>query len=95
MAATHASATPHLEDLEHAPASAALRFDRVGKVFPDGTRAVDNASGVAQLLAQAKAFAALPTPPKRSIMMLFVAAEEQGLGRVGYIHGGTAAVTES
>lgn len=41
--------------------------------------AMDNASGVAQLLAQAKAFRALPTPPKRSIMMLFVAAEEQGL----------------
>ena len=41
--------------------------------------AMDNASGVAQLLAIGKAFKALPTPPKRSIMMLFVAAEEQGL----------------
>ena len=30
--------------------------------------AMDNAYGVAQLLAQAKAFRALPTPPKRSIM---------------------------
>jgi NitT/TauT family transport system ATP-binding protein len=54
VAATHASATPHLEDLEHAPASAALRFDRVGKVFPDGTRAVDDASlevGSAEMVA--------------------------------------------
>ena len=41
--------------------------------------AMDNASGVAQLLAIGKAFKALPTPPKRSIMLLFVAAEEQGL----------------
>lgn len=41
--------------------------------------ALDNATGVAQLLAIGKAFKALPTPPKRSIMLLFVAAEEQGL----------------
>jgi Zn-dependent M28 family amino/carboxypeptidase len=41
--------------------------------------AMDNASGVAQLLAIGKSFKALPTPPKRSIMLLFVAAEEQGL----------------
>jgi Zn-dependent M28 family amino/carboxypeptidase len=41
--------------------------------------AMDNASGVAQLLAMGKSFKALPTPPRRSIMLLFVAAEEQGL----------------
>jgi Zn-dependent M28 family amino/carboxypeptidase len=41
--------------------------------------ALDNASGVAQLLAIGKAFQALPTPPRRSVMLLFVAAEEQGL----------------
>lgn len=41
--------------------------------------ALDNASGVAQLLAIGKAFKALPQPPKRSVMLLFVAAEEQGL----------------
>jgi Zn-dependent M28 family amino/carboxypeptidase len=41
--------------------------------------AMDNATGVSQLLAIAKAFAALPEPPRRSILMLFVAAEEQGL----------------
>ncbi|MEP7312046.1 MAG: M20/M25/M40 family metallo-hydrolase, partial [Pseudomonadota bacterium] len=41
--------------------------------------AIDNASGVAQVLALARAFKALPTPPRRSVLMLFVAAEEQGL----------------
>ena len=35
--------------------------------------------GVAQVLAIGKAFNALPNPPKRSVMLLFVAAEEQGL----------------
>jgi Zn-dependent M28 family amino/carboxypeptidase len=34
---------------------------------------------MAQVLAIAKAFKALPQPPKRSTMILFVAAEEQGL----------------
>ena len=41
--------------------------------------AVDNATGCAQLLALAKAFVALPERPRRSILFLFVAAEEQGL----------------
>lgn len=41
--------------------------------------ALDNASGVAQLLAIGKSFVALPEPPRRSVMLLFVAAEEQGL----------------
>jgi Zn-dependent M28 family amino/carboxypeptidase len=40
--------------------------------------AVDNASGVAQLLAVARAFAAAPAP-RRSVIFLAVAAEEQGL----------------
>jgi Zn-dependent M28 family amino/carboxypeptidase len=40
--------------------------------------ALDNASGMAQVLAIARAYRALPTTPRRSIMMLFVAAEEQG-----------------
>lgn len=55
----------------------------VGEPNAEGDRiyngALDNASGVAQILAIGKAFKALPTPPKRSIMLLFVAAEEQGL----------------
>jgi Zn-dependent M28 family amino/carboxypeptidase len=59
--------------------------DHLGVGAPDAegdkiyNGAMDNASGVAQILAMGKAFKALPTPPRRSIMMLFVAAEEQGL----------------
>lgn len=41
--------------------------------------AMDNASGVAQVLAIAKAFQALPEPPRRSILVALVGAEEQGL----------------
>ena len=41
--------------------------------------AADNASGTAGLLAMARAYAAMTTPPKRSILFLAVTAEEQGL----------------
>lgn len=41
--------------------------------------AVDNASGVATMLAVARAFKALPKAPARSILFAAVAAEEQGL----------------
>jgi len=41
--------------------------------------AVDNASGCAQVLAIAGAFAALPQRPRRSLLALFVAGEERGL----------------
>jgi Zn-dependent M28 family amino/carboxypeptidase len=41
--------------------------------------ALDNASGVAAMLEVARAFAALKTPPKRSILFLITTAEEQGL----------------
>jgi Zn-dependent M28 family amino/carboxypeptidase len=41
--------------------------------------AVDNASGCAQVLAIARAFAALPQHPRRSVLALFVAGEERGL----------------
>lgn len=41
--------------------------------------AVDNAAGTACLLAMAKAFTRLPTPPRRSILFAAVGAEEQGL----------------
>jgi Zn-dependent M28 family amino/carboxypeptidase len=41
--------------------------------------AEDNASGCAQVLAIARAMAALPQRPRRSILALFVAGEEQGL----------------
>jgi len=59
--------------------------DHLGIGKPDATGdkiyngALDNASGCAQVLAIARAFKALPTPPRRSILMLFVAGEEQGL----------------
>ncbi|MEO8197038.1 MAG: M28 family peptidase [Thermoanaerobaculia bacterium] len=59
--------------------------DHLGVATADGSGdaiyngAVDNATGCAQLLALAKAFATLPQPPRRSIVFLFVAAEEQGL----------------
>ena len=51
--------------------------DATGDAIHNG--AVDNATGCAQLLALARAFAALPERPRRSILFLFVAAEEQGL----------------
>jgi Zn-dependent M28 family amino/carboxypeptidase len=59
--------------------------DHFGIGDPDDTGdkiyngAVDNAAGCAQLLAMAKAFAALPERPRRSILFAFVAGEEQGL----------------
>ena len=51
--------------------------DKSGDTIYHG--AVDNASGCAQVLAIARAFAALPARPRRSIMALFVAGEERGL----------------
>ncbi len=41
--------------------------------------AMDNASGVAQVLAIARAINSLPTAPRRSILVALVGAEEQGL----------------
>ncbi len=41
--------------------------------------AFDNATGVAAVLSLAEALAALPTPPRRSIVFALVGAEEQGL----------------
>jgi Zn-dependent M28 family amino/carboxypeptidase len=41
--------------------------------------AADNASGVAALLELAKAFAALPQPPRRSILFIASTGEERGL----------------
>ncbi|MEO7793309.1 MAG: M28 family peptidase [Thermoanaerobaculia bacterium] len=56
--------------------------DKSGDTIHNG--AVDNATGCAQLLALAKSFAALPVAPRRSLLFLFVAAEEQGLLGSGY-----------
>ena len=60
-------------------------FDHLGTGEPDAegdtifNGARDNATGVAMLLAIGEAFAALAEPPRRSIMLMFAAAEEQGL----------------
>ncbi|MGI8670736.1 MAG: M28 family peptidase [Aridibacter sp.] len=62
-------------------------WDHIGIGKPDKTGdtiyngALDNASGVAQILAVAEAFTKLPKnqQPKRSQVFLFVTAEEQGL----------------
>ncbi len=51
--------------------------DESGDAIYNG--ALDNAAGVAQIVAVARAIRALPAPPSRSILVLFVAAEEQGL----------------
>jgi Zn-dependent M28 family amino/carboxypeptidase len=51
--------------------------DKTGDTIYNG--AADNAAGCAQVLAIARAFANLPVKPRRSVLMLFVAGEEQGL----------------
>jgi Zn-dependent M28 family amino/carboxypeptidase len=59
--------------------------DHLGVGKPDSTGdavyngALDNAAGVAQVLGIAKAFSMAPKPPRRSILVLFPAAEEAGL----------------
>jgi Zn-dependent M28 family amino/carboxypeptidase len=53
------------------------------KVIYNG--ALDNASGVAQLLAIAEAFVALPERPARTILFAAVGAEEQGLLGSAYL----------
>ena len=59
-------------------------LDHLGKGQPvdgDGifNGALDNASGVAALLEVARSFSRLETAPRRSVMFLFVTAEEKGL----------------
>jgi Zn-dependent M28 family amino/carboxypeptidase len=55
----------------------------IGKPDASGDKiyngALDNSSGCSQVLAIARAFKALPAPPRRSVLILFVAGEEQGL----------------
>ena len=59
--------------------------DHFGEGEPDETGdtiyngALDNGVAMAQALSVAEAFSTLSKPPRRSIMVLFVAAEEQGL----------------
>ncbi len=50
------------------------------------TGAQDNATGVVQVLAAARAIAALPRPPRRSIRFVLFGGEEQGqLGSAAYV----------
>jgi Zn-dependent M28 family amino/carboxypeptidase len=63
--------TAHHDHLGIGPANAD------GDTIYNGAR--DNASGVAEVLAMARAFKALPTAPRRSILVCLVGAEEQGL----------------
>ena len=51
--------------------------DETGDVIYNG--ALDNATGVAQILAIARAIKALPEAPRRSVLINLVGAEEQGL----------------
>jgi Zn-dependent M28 family amino/carboxypeptidase len=59
--------------------------DHFGIGEPDDTGdatyngALDNGVAMAQALAVARAFTALPSPPRRSVLVLFPAAEEQGI----------------
>jgi len=60
-------------------------WDHLGIGFPNAkgdkiyNGAQDNASGTAGLIELARAFKALPTPPRRSMLFLSVTAEEKGL----------------
>ncbi len=65
--------TAHYDHLGTCPAQDAEPTDMICN------GAMDNATGVGMLLAIGDAFAALPDRPRRSIMLLFVGAEEQGL----------------
>jgi Zn-dependent M28 family amino/carboxypeptidase len=71
--------------LKHQVVIFSAHHDHLGIGRPDATGdtiyngAVDNASGVAQVLAIAKAFAALPQPPRRSVLFAIVSCEESGL----------------
>lgn len=71
--------------LEHEAVIYTAHHDHLGIGEPDksGDRiyngALDNGAGMAQVLAIARAYAGLPEPPRRSILILFVGAEEQGL----------------
>jgi len=51
--------------------------DETGDAIYNG--AMDNASGVAQVMAIARALKAMPVAPRRSILVALVGAEEQGL----------------
>ena len=74
------------ERLRHEAVVVTAHHDHLGKGVALGEAgdliyngAFDNATGVAAVLSLAKAIAALPSPPRRSIVFALVGAEEQGL----------------
>ena len=74
------------ERLRHEAVVVTAHHDHLGKGVALGeggdliyNGAFDNATGVAAVLSLAKAIAALPSPPRRSIVFALVGAEEQGL----------------
>ena len=74
------------EELRHQAVVVTAHHDHLGKgvaASPDEdvihNGALDNAAGVAEVLALAESLAALPLPPRRSIVFALVGAEEQGL----------------
>ena len=61
--------------------------DETGDTIRNG--ALDNGVAIAQALAVAGAFSALPAPPRRSVVVLFPAVEEQGsLGSRYFVNSG-------
>ena len=64
-----------------------------GDAIYNGAR--DNGTGIAMALGVARSFARLPNPPRRSVIFLFVGAEEQGLlGSTFYAEHPTVAVDQ-
>jgi Zn-dependent M28 family amino/carboxypeptidase len=59
--------------LDHLGIGAAVKGDKIYN------GALDNASGCATILSLARAFASMPTPPKRSLLFVAVTGEEAGL----------------
>ena len=68
-------------------------WDHLGVGFPNDkgdkiyNGALDNATGVAGVMAIAKAFKALPAPPRRSVLFLGSDRRREGLDRVEALRG--------
>jgi Zn-dependent M28 family amino/carboxypeptidase len=74
----------HSAHWDHFGVNDKLQGTRTQQIFHG---ALDNASGVATLLELAKAYTALPAPPKRTIVFIATTGEEQGLlGAQYYVH---------
>jgi Zn-dependent M28 family amino/carboxypeptidase len=97
IAAILPGADPQLKN-EYVVFSAHVDHLGIGKAI-DGDSiyngAADNASGTAALLEIAQAMSSMPTPPRRSILFLAVAGEEEGLlGSDYFAHYPTVPITQ-